>query len=121
MFLFLAYDFEAFVGNTGGYIGLFLGYALLQIPGILLYLITRCYNVFFKWDKSNVRSQYIDEKEQMPENSNPFQISPGASKASTQFPGTIDNAKYVKILKFLVKQEVQNQLKNNSPEINYNV
>ena len=121
MFLFLAYDFEAFVGNTGGYIGLFLGYALLQIPGILLYLITRCYNFFFKWDKSNVRSQYIDEKEKINENSNPFQHLPGVPKGSTHTLGTIDNAKYVKMLKFLVKQEIQNQLKNKSPEINYNV
>ena len=31
-----AYDIESFVGNTGGYIGLFLGYALLALPGYLV-------------------------------------------------------------------------------------
>ena len=30
-----AYDLESFVGNTGGYIGLFLGYALLSLPSFI--------------------------------------------------------------------------------------
>ena len=30
-----AYDLESFVGNTGGYIGLFLGYALLSLPAFI--------------------------------------------------------------------------------------
>ena len=30
-----AYDLESFVGNTGGYIGLFLGYALLSLPAFV--------------------------------------------------------------------------------------
>ena len=30
-----AYDFESFIGNTGGYIGLFLGYALLSLPAFI--------------------------------------------------------------------------------------
>ena len=30
-----AYDSEMLVGNIGGYLGLFLGYAILQIPALL--------------------------------------------------------------------------------------
>ena len=59
--IFIAYDFEAFVGTSGGYIGLFLGYALLQVPGMLLYLVTWCRNLFFKWNKGNVRSVMMNK------------------------------------------------------------
>ena len=33
-----AYDLESFVGNTGGYIGLFLGYAILSLPSFVVSL-----------------------------------------------------------------------------------
>ena len=118
---YVAYDFEAFVGNTGGYIGLFLGYALLQIPGILFYMITWCYNYFFKWDKANVRSENIDEKTNANEKISPFQLLPGVMKHSISNPGIVDNMKYVNILKTLVRQEVQNELKKDPQPINCNV
>ena len=61
-FLFiLAYDFEAFVGNTGGYIGLFLGYALLQIPGIIIYVLTWCGHFLFSWDKPDLNPRKTEE------------------------------------------------------------
>ena len=61
-FLFiLAYDFEAFVGNTGGYIGLFLGYALLQIPGIIIYVLTWCGHFLFRWDKPDLNPRKTEE------------------------------------------------------------
>ena len=31
-----AYDTKSLVGNIGGYVGMFLGYALLNIPGTLM-------------------------------------------------------------------------------------
>ena len=31
-----AYDIESLVGNAGGYIGLFMGYALFQLPNLFL-------------------------------------------------------------------------------------
>ena len=33
-----AYDFDSLVGNVGGYMGLFLGYAILNLPHLLLVL-----------------------------------------------------------------------------------
>ena len=56
-----AYDFEAFVGNTGGYIGLFLGYALLQIPGIIIYVLTWCGHFLFSWDKPDLNPRKTEE------------------------------------------------------------
>jgi len=41
-----AIDFNALVGTIGGYIGLFLGFSLLQIPGLIL-LITRNAKKYF--------------------------------------------------------------------------
>ena len=61
-FLFIpAYDFEAFVGNTGGYIGLFLGYALLQIPGIIIYVLSWCGHFLFRWDKPDLNPRKTEE------------------------------------------------------------
>ena len=117
--LFVAYDFEAFVGNTGGYIGLFLGYALLQIPGIVFHMIAWFYNYFFKRDKASVRDENIVQTTN--ENTSPFQLLPGVTKHSIPNQGIVDNIKYVTILKTLIRKEVQNQLKNNSQEVNYNV
>ena len=119
--LYVAYDFEAFVGNTGGYIGLFLGYALLQIPGILFYMITWCYNYFFKWDKANVRAENSHENTPVNEKISPFQLLPGVVKYSISNAGTVDNMKYVNIIKTLVRQEVQKQLKKDPQAINCNV
>ena len=33
-----AFSFQSFIGNAGGYIGLFLGYALLHLPDLILFL-----------------------------------------------------------------------------------
>jgi len=33
-----AYTFDDVVGTVGGYIGLFLGYALIQIPDLIAYV-----------------------------------------------------------------------------------
>ena len=34
-----AYNFDSLVGNVGGYMGLFLGYALIQFPKLFLQLL----------------------------------------------------------------------------------
>ena len=36
-----AYDISALIGNVGGFIGLFLGYALMMIPDLLRTIILR--------------------------------------------------------------------------------
>jgi hypothetical protein len=36
-----AYDFQSLVGNVGGYIGMFLGYSLLEVPGSLSILFSK--------------------------------------------------------------------------------
>ena len=61
IFYIPAYDFEAFVGNTGGYIGLFLGYALLQIPGIIIYVLSWCGHFLFRWDKPDLNPRKTEE------------------------------------------------------------
>ena len=37
---FRAYGLQTLIGNAGGYVGLFLGWAVIQVPGALLHLIT---------------------------------------------------------------------------------
>jgi len=118
---FVAYDLEAFVGNSGGYIGLFLGYALLQIPGMLCYMITWCYKYFLKWMKANVNNENNDETTQEIENISTFQVLPGLTTDSISNPGIVNHLKYLNYLKTLVRQEVQNQLKKDPQEINCNV
>ena len=39
---FRAIDIQALIGNVGGYIGLVLGYSLLQIPGLIISIVTQC-------------------------------------------------------------------------------
>ena len=51
-----AYDFESFVGNTGGYIGLFLGYALLSLPTFIATLYRTITRKIKDW-KQQVNSE----------------------------------------------------------------
>ena len=47
LFICRAIDFQALVGNIGGYIGLLLGYSLLQIPDLITWIVfksKRCFN-----------------------------------------------------------------------------
>ena len=37
-----AFDVQSMVGNAGGYIGLFLGYALIQLPDALASIFRWC-------------------------------------------------------------------------------
>ena len=43
-FHFREVDFQALIGNIGGYIGLCLGYSLLQVPDFLLVLVSQIKN-----------------------------------------------------------------------------
>ena len=54
-FICRAIDFQALVGNIGGYIGLLLGYSLLQIPEFITW-------VMFKFKRYFNRSSNIDEQ-----------------------------------------------------------
>ena len=47
-----AFDLSALVGNIGGFVGLFLGYALIMIPALLKTIVTKVYG-FWK-DKSRI-------------------------------------------------------------------
>ena len=47
-----AIDFQALVGNVGGYIGLCLGYNFLQIPGLIL-VLSRKLKIFHSGKESN--------------------------------------------------------------------
>ena len=84
-------------------------------------MITWCYNYFFKWNKANVGHEKNDEKTQANEMISPFQLLPGVPKHSIYNPANVENMKCVNILKTLVRQEVQHQLKKGPQEINYNV
>ena len=40
-----AFDIESFIGNSGGYLGLFTGYALVQIPSLINFISKRLQNL----------------------------------------------------------------------------
>ena len=50
-----SFDIESLIGNAGGYVGLFTGYALLQLPNLMLLVSRWIYKVrerfFMKHDK----------------------------------------------------------------------
>ena len=48
-----AYDTKSLVGNIGGYVGMILGYALLNIPGILTEIFQ---NILIKKSKKDSSS-----------------------------------------------------------------
>ena len=54
-------DWQALVGNVGGYVGLCLGYALLQIPSFIRGLFEKCKSAMET--KRTVRQSRIVEKE----------------------------------------------------------
>ena len=49
---FRAIDIQALIGNVGGYIGLVLGYSFLQIPSLIIFIVTQCKGCF-----SHIRGQ----------------------------------------------------------------
>ena len=56
---FRAIDFQALIGNIGGYIGLLLGYSLLQIPEFITWVMFKFKRYF---DTSANRDHSIDEQ-----------------------------------------------------------
>ena len=70
-FLFRAIDINALIGTIGGYIGLFLGYSILQIPDFVFQVITRYSNNKTKIQKNkeikisptkvNIQSKFATE------------------------------------------------------------
>jgi len=40
-----AFNFESLIGNSGGYLGLFTGYALVQIPSLINFISKRLQNL----------------------------------------------------------------------------
>ena len=38
-----AFDIQNLIGNAGGYLGLFTGYALLQVPNLVVFVVNRIY------------------------------------------------------------------------------
>ena len=111
----LAYDFEAFVGNTGGYIGLFLGYALLQIPGILINIISWCGGYVFKRYKNNTQHRNKDGETLNYRKNKLFNLLPGVSITQSALTSKVDDKTAFDEFKNLIKQEVEAQLRKNSP------
>ena len=50
------YNFESLIGNAGGYLGLFLGYALLQLPEFIAIAYSKIKNVLMK--KVGLKNEY---------------------------------------------------------------
>lgn len=48
-----AIDFETLIGSVGGYIGLFLGYSILQVSGFILNFLAQTKNFLSKRDNDN--------------------------------------------------------------------
>ena len=59
-----SFGIESLVGNVGGYIGLFLGFSIIQLPGFCVFLSRKFYALFGK-KKPSVNEQ------------KPIEISPG--------------------------------------------
>ena len=53
-----SFDIQTLIGNAGGYIGLFLGNTLLQLPGFVYYLWKKLKHIF----KSENRKRQIGHK-----------------------------------------------------------
>ena len=103
-FSFLEYDVEAFVGNIGGYIGLFLGYALLQIPAILIALIAWCRKYVFQRQNSCMHPM---EDGRRHGNKEIGVISEHCKKSNRDRK---DINMKIDIIKYLIRQEVNRQL-----------
>ena len=59
LFICRAIDFQALVGNIGGYIGLLLGYSLLQIPEFITWVMFKFERYF---GRSSNKDHGIDEQ-----------------------------------------------------------
>ena len=53
-----AFDIESLIGNAGGYLGLFTGYALLQLPKLMLLISSWICNIYSRGFKSNNDTVY---------------------------------------------------------------
>ena len=59
-----AYDFQSLIGNAGGYIGLFLGYAILQLPELIAMTCRRIFpQTISNQDEELPESRYIHTRE----------------------------------------------------------
>ena len=62
-----AYDMETFVGNAGGYIGLFLGYSLMCIPKLIAKIFLKAKE--YRENRANKISSNTDESDELPHQS----------------------------------------------------
>ena len=53
-----AYNGESLIGNIGGYIGLFLGYTILQLPDLLIFLYQQLSRMYHKHINSKSYSSH---------------------------------------------------------------
>jgi len=53
------FDVQALIGNAGGYLGLFIGYALIGIPGMLRMLIHRIKQLFGKGEEESYNNTVV--------------------------------------------------------------
>ena len=71
-----AYDLESFVGNTGGYIGLFLGYAILSLPTFLMALYRTMKNSIEDWTPKISIERHKNGRDTSPESVSALQGIP---------------------------------------------
>ena len=57
------FDIESLIGNSGGYIGLFTGYALLQLPNLLSLVYQGIVKIFCRQHKTVIYDQEVNRKE----------------------------------------------------------
>ena len=54
-----AYDGQSLIGNAGGYVGLFLGVALVQLPSAIVGAVKIVRDIIHKWWLILIRGQMI--------------------------------------------------------------
>ena len=59
-FCYRAMDVNGLIGYIGGYIGLFVGYSILQMPDTMLMLIKYCRNCYSKISNKKIISTTKD-------------------------------------------------------------
>ena len=105
-FIFRAIDIQALIGNVGGYIGLCLGYSILQIPDFVVFIlckakmnIFRIRNRILKMDSRTIFVTNEDYRDN--EKSNNDLNIPGTDTSILSAPTRTDMDKMYTIIKKL--------------------
>ena len=106
-----AIDIQALIGNIGGYIGLFLGYSILQIPDFVLFILCKICSYFptLRNDKLKIDSgiSFVHKKSNLDNDSADL----GRSLSSAIYQMKTDNAKIYQMIQRL-EQRIESVEKN---------